>query len=305
MYTIKKFILNVSYLRVTVLILIVLIALLAASVSTVASASAASASGSDLSRVTAGERLPRFVDDEGLLTAAQAAELTAKLDDVSERHQFDTVVAVVRELDTREARLYAADFFEQNGFGFGDELDGAILLLATQDRDFGFVSFGFGLNAFTPAGQAYLDEFFLPHLRENNYYAAFIAYADAVDDFLTKAESGKPYDTDNIPRLTDSERATLRVVTGVISAVLALIIAFVVTLIWRLQLKSVRSRNLALEYIRPGSMVINIKKDAFLYRKVQKHRKPQESGSGGGGGRGGGSFSSSSGRSSTGHSGKY
>ena len=147
------------------------------------------AAGNDLARVSAGERLPRFIDDKGLLTSAQAAKLNAKLDEISERHQFDTVVAVVDSLDHREARLYAADFFKQNGFGFGRALDGAILLLATRDRDFGFAATGFGLTAFTDAVNGHLIDLFLPHLRVDNYFEAFMVYADAVDDFVTQAKA--------------------------------------------------------------------------------------------------------------------
>ncbi|MBP7177150.1 MAG: TPM domain-containing protein [Thermoclostridium sp.] len=253
----------------------------------------------DLARVPAGERLPRYIDDIGLLTSEQAAMLTAKLDEISERNQFDTVVAVVPMLDYREARLYAADFFEQNGFGYGSDIDGAILLLAMEDRDFGFASFGYGLNVFTSYGQDYLDTRFLPYLKEDRYYEAFMAYADAVDDFIAKAASGAPYDEGNIPKDPDEVRR-YRFIGGAIALALALIIAFAVTGAWRGQLISVRKENLAHVYFREGSMVLTDQRDIFLHRHVQKVRR--ESSSSGGGG---GSFRSSSGRSATGHSGKF
>lgn len=37
----------------------------------------------DLARVPAGEELPRYIDDIGLLTSEQAESLTAKLDEIS------------------------------------------------------------------------------------------------------------------------------------------------------------------------------------------------------------------------------
>ena len=261
------------------------------------------AAEADLQRVPAGERLPRFIDDQGLLTPTQAAKLTAKLDEVSERHKFDTVVAVISSLQSgsikgREARLYAADFFEQNGFGFGHDLDGIILLLATEDRDFGFSTFGFGLKAFTDAGQEYLEKLFLPHLRSDDYFKAFMVYADAVDDFLTKAKAGKPYAPGNIP-LTASELAEYRLWTVGGSLVLALVIALVVIAIWITQLKTVRKENVANAYVREGSMVLTTQRDIFLYRQVYKDKRPKSEN------KGGGSFRSSSGRSSSGRSGKY
>jgi len=282
---------------------IFLITVLAALLMTLGLPCAAPAAGDDLARVPAGDRLPRFIDDKSLLTQAQAASLTAKLDEISERHKFDTVVAVVHSLQSgsiknREARLYAADFFEQNGFGFGSDLDGIILLLATEDRDFGFATFGFGLKAFTNAGQEYLEKLFLPHLKTDDYFKAFMAYANAVDDFLTKAKAGKPYNTGNIP-LTTEERTRHYTGSAVFSLVLSLVIAFIVTFIWKRQLKTVREENFAKAYIRSGSMVVTSSKDIFLHRNVTKTARPKNES------KGGGSFRSSSGRSSSGRSGKY
>ena len=247
-------------------------------------------------------RIPRFYDEEGLLTSEQASVLTAKLDEISERQRFDVVVVVVYELDHREARLFAADFLEESGYGFGEELDSAILLLAVKDRDFGFASFGYGLEVFTTAGQDYLDKLFLPYLREDDYYNAFMAFADGVDDFLTQAKESVPYDSGNIPML-DSERARHRRNTIIWSLVIGLVIALIVNSRLKRQLKSVKADNLAQAYIRPGSLSLRASYDTFLHSSVSRVERSSDSDSGGGGG--GSSFSSSSGRSATGHSGKY
>ncbi|MCL1940378.1 MAG: TPM domain-containing protein [Synergistaceae bacterium] len=236
----------------------------------------------NLARVPAGGKLPCFIDDKNLLTPEQAKQLTAKLDEISARHKFDTVVAVVSSLDDREVRLYAADFYEQNGFGFGNDLDGIILLLATEDRDFGFATTGYGLMVFSDDGQKYLEKMFLPHLKENKYFEAFMAYADAADNFLTNAEED------------------FRIWSTVNSLIIALIIAFTVTFIWKRQLKSVIKQNFASDYVIEGSMALTRQQDFFLYRNVSRTARPKSGGSGGSG-----SFKSSSGRSFSGRSGKY
>ncbi|NLL50755.1 MAG: TPM domain-containing protein [Eubacteriaceae bacterium] len=248
----------------------------------------------------ADRQLPRFVDKVGLLNEQQAAQLTKKLDEISQRQQFDVVVAVVPELDHREARLFAADFYEQNGFGFGKNMDGAILLLATKDRDFGFASCGFGLTAFTPVGQEYLDKLFLPYLKKDQYFEAFMAYADGVDDFVTKAKAGEPYDKGNIPK-TPEEKFKMRLNGVWISLVVALLLALGITSSWKRQLISVRREDLAHAYVREGSVILNVQNDQFLYRNVSRTLRPKDKDRGSGGG----SFSSSSGTSFTGHSGKY
>ena len=250
-----------------------------------------------LKRVTQEESLPRFTDDMGLLTAEQAFMLTETLNEISVRHRFDVVIAVVRRLDTREARLYAIDFFEDNGFGVSFNNNGAILLLAIEGRDFGFAAKGDnGLRIFTMPAQRYLDRCFLPFLRENQYYEGFIAFAEAMDELLGKAEDGIIYTT-NVP-LTALEKEQYRLWAIIGSLGLSLIISFTVVLIWKSKLISVRSATHAGAYIKENSMFLRIRNDIFIHRHVHRVRRAQSSGSGG-------SFTSSSGSSSTGHSGKF
>ncbi|HBG00031.1 MAG TPA: hypothetical protein DDW87_00450 [Firmicutes bacterium] len=240
----------------------------------------------------------RYIDEVGILSAAEGQQLRQRLDQLSEAHQFDVVVAVVRDLDYREAHLFAADLFEERGFGYGPAKDGAILLLAMAERDFGFAALGFGLTAFTPAGQEYLDKLFLPDLKENRYSQAFLAFADGVDDFLTMAKRGTPYDSGNIP-LLDWERNNYRITALAVSLVVALLAALTTAQIHRGKLKSLQEQTYAHSYIRQGSMVVGTSRDVFLYRTLTRQRREQQKS------KGGKSFTTSSGRRSTGHSGKF
>jgi len=266
---------------------IVAIALAFLMMATMLCGGAALAAGSAESDTAGGGR-QRYIDKVGLLTGPEARELSGKLDEISERRQFDVVVAVVDSIGYKSARLFAADFYEQNGFGFGSGSDGIILLIAMENRDFAFVTTGYGLKAFTDARQERLEGMFLPYLRTNDYYGAFTAFADGVDDFL--AQAGK-------------DKGRYRLNAAIASIVLALIIALIVTGIWRSQLKSVGRQNLAQAYIRPGSMVLTARRDIFLHRRVSKVPRPKNTSSGSSGSSG--SFRSSSGSSFSGRSGRF
>jgi len=257
---------------------------------------------SELARVPAGQRLPRFVDDVGLLNTIEAVTLTARLDKVSEQHQFDVVVVVIDSLGGRDPRVYAADFYEQNGYGLDGDSEGIILLLAMEHRDFAFaVTDGYGTWAFTDAGQGYLERLFLPHLRENEFFEAFMAFTDGVDDFLIRADEGSPYDRGNIPLLTGEQKRDARIWAVVGSIIIAALIAAAVVLVWKNQLKSVRKQSGADAYIRDGSMMLRAQHDIFLHSQVAKTAREKSSSSSGSSG----SFKSSSGSSFSGRSGKF
>lgn len=238
---------------------------------------------------------PRYVDQVGLLNSVQTRELTSYLDGISNRQGFDVVIAVVDDLDYRDPVVFALDFFEENGFGYGPNEDGAILLLAMAERDFAFAAVGYGVYAFTEQGQVYLDKLFLPELRESRYFEAFVAFADAVDDFLIMAKNGTPYTAGNIP-LTPEEEAQRRNLAIGASLVVAFLFALITTLVERGKLKSVWEEKYAEQYIKAGSLVLAGQRDVFLYRHVAREAKAEKESS---------SKTSSSGRSGTGHSGKF
>ncbi len=240
----------------------------------------------------------RYIDDVGLLTASEGQDLRRRLDQISEAHSFDVVIAVVGALPYGPAHLYAADLFEKLGFGYGDGRDGAILLLAMQERDLGFAALGSGITTFTPQGQEYLDTLFLPDLQSDRYFQGFLAFVDGVDDFLTMAEAGTPYLSGYIP-LAASERRSYQMTAIGASLFVALIAAFITAQIARGQLKSVRQQQYAQGYIRQGSLHVEISRDLFLYRNLRREERQETSK------KSGGSFKTSSGRSATGHSKKF
>jgi len=242
---------------------------------------------------------PRYTDTVGLLTSSQVSELTAKLDEISRRQQFDVVVTITNSTGNKNPRLFAADYYEEHGFGFGENNDGIILMLAMDYRDFAFVTTGYGLYAFTDAGQAYMEKLFLPYLKNDDYFRAFMAFADAADDFLTKAKAGERYDTGNIP-MTAAERQNARIWTIIISLVIGAAVPGIMVGVWTSQLKSVRKKDFACEYIRNGSMVVSQQHDIFLHRNVSRTARAESSGGGSSG-----SFRSSSGSSFSGRSGRF
>ena len=75
------------------------------------------------------KKLPRFVDNAGLLSEDEADDLTKKLDDISKRQNLDVVIITVDSLEGHTATEVADDTFDYNGFGMGNNLDGILFLI--------------------------------------------------------------------------------------------------------------------------------------------------------------------------------
>ncbi len=229
--------------------------------------------------VSAAGNLPRLTDMADLLSDSEEFDLSEMLDEISERQQVDLVVVTVGSTDGKSAMVYADDFYDENGYGFGDGRDGILLLISMDERDWYISTTGYGITALTDAGLEYLSEIIVADLSEGNYAAAFTGFAKLCDDFISQARTGEPYDIGNLPREPFNAVRNLAVAFGI-----AFMISLAVTGIMKSQLKTVRKQAAADNYIKQGSMQLTKKNELFLYQNVDRRKREEKSRSGGSGG---------------------
>lgn len=239
-------------------------------------------------------QLARLVDAADILTDSEEKELNQQLDTISEKQECDVVVVTVNSLDGKSVEAYADDYYDDNGYGYGEEESGILLLVTMNDREWHISTSGYAVTAFTDAGLAYMEDQFVSDLSDGAYLDAFSQYASLCDDFLTQAKNGEPYDTGNLPKGTVSPLWILG------DLLIGGVIAFVMALIKKAKLRSVKSQVAATEYEKAGSLNLTVRTDRFINRVVTKRRIERKE-------EGGGSstHTSSSGKTHGGRSGKF
>lgn len=221
----------------------------------------------------AGE-MPRLVDEANLLTDSGESELLAMLDEISERQKVDVVVAIVNTLDGKSPRTYADDFFDYNGYGFGADADGILLLVGMEDRDVYISAHGYESVAITDAGCDSILDAVVSELGDGAYLDACKTYAGMCDTFISQAKNGNPYGVGNMPKEPFSIGKNLAISFGV-----GIVLALIITGIMAAQLKSVRKQVTADKYVKTGSMQVTERRDLFLYKHTERHEKPKENSS--------------------------
>ena len=217
------------------------------------------------------EFLPRVYDAADLLTDEEESQLLDRLDSLSEEYDFDVAVATVQSTDGVAMNKFTDTFYDDNYYGLGDDYDGILFMVSIGDREWHITTHGYGMTAFNDDGLAYLKENVEPLLKDENFYGAFDTYADLCQDLLEMAANGEPYTEPFSP------------IWILISLGIGLVLAFLCTMGMRAQLKSVRTQDSAVDYVRQGSMELTRSNDIFLYHTVTKTAKPKDSDSSSGG----------------------
>lgn len=248
-----------------------------------------------------GERqLARVVDNAGVLAAEELAALNARADEVSDKYQCDVSVVLVSDTEGKDTKNFAFDFFDYNGYGYGANDDGVMLVVDVVGREFQCISHSFGAYAFTDAGQEYAEGKYISYLKDSDWAGAADAFISVADELLSAARNGAPIDTDNMPE--EPFNPLLILVDLVIGFVLSLIPVGIM----KSKLKTVNKKYNAANYVRRDSFRLVRSNDRFVRRYVTKVARPKENNNSHGGGGGGTSFSgSSSGRSFGSHGGKF
>ncbi len=212
----------------------------------------------------------RVQDNADLLTQEEQDTLLQELDEISQRQKMDIVIATTNSLDGKDVVAYADDLYDECDYGYGEQKDGVLLLISMEDRDWYISTCGYGITAFTDAGIQYIGEQMLSDLSEGDYAAAFDVFAEQCDSFITQARNDEPFDSKNLPREPLGNKWIL------ISIVVGVVLAFLVVGGMKGQLKSVRSKPTARDYLREGSFEVTESRDLFLYSHVDKTARPDD-----------------------------
>lgn len=247
------------------------------------------------------ETLPRVVDGADLLTDSQEQQLTQKIAQIAEEYAFDAVIVTQQSFDGKSATVYADDYFDYNGYGYGSSYDGILLAICMNEREWAISTSGYGLHAFTDYSTDLMGENIVPYLSDGNYYQAFDVFLDMTADTLYQAKTGAPYDIDNLNPNYDAAAGVSLLWLLLPALLIAFVIALLIALGFKHQLKTARPQRAARNYVQNGSFRLNNSRDIYLYSNTTRTKIERSASSGGGTT----SHTGSSGRSHGGSSGKF
>ncbi len=253
----------------------------------------------------------RVIDDAHLLSPMEERALQQQIDAIRDTHGMDVAIVTKDGIGYQSIHIYAADYYEAAGFGVGAGEDGLIFLIDMEERKYFTATHGRAVSVFTDYGLDEMHENITPYLSDGEYAAAFSFYLDQVDRLLRyEADRGYAW---NVQKgntywdlYTGQEISPLERMLEVAPMIFlgALVIgAVVVALVFKNQLRTVRYKTNATNYMQEDSFRLTRVQDIYLYTHTTRRKIETNHSSGGGGGSS--TFRSSSGGSFGGRGGKF
>lgn len=154
-----------------------------------------------ISGVSAFAITPKVYDEAALFSEQERELLEQRAVELSERIKLDIVIVTITDAQGKTSRDYADDFYDYNGFGYGENYDGLLLLINMDDREVYISTCGKAIEYFTDKRiEAVLDSIYT-YLSDGNYSAGAEAFLDEVEYYVQK---GIPYNQHTVYEGSDT-----------------------------------------------------------------------------------------------------
>lgn len=234
---------------------------------------------------------PWVVDNAGLLSGDEVAELSRKIQTLRSELELEIVIVTTYGTGGKGVQEYADDFYDQNGYGYGDTNSGILLLVDMESREWYMSTCGDAIYIFTDFGLSVLGEGLVSWLSYGEYYQGFDLWLDSLKPYVDAYNSGSPVDGYVEPDEYDSPYGDEIVYYDEplvkkpfpVALIIGLVAALITVLVMRSRMNTAKLQRGAQDYLKEGSFQLHQNSDMFLYSRVTRREKPKNNSSGGGG----------------------
>ena len=199
--------------------------------------------------------LPLVVDQANIIPDDVEAALIARCDTIAEEYKMEVAIVTASDFGGLIAQAYADDFYDFNGYGYGENDDGILLVYKPGEegeREIYITTHGDGSAVFFQGIREGVITDMKDYLIAEDYEKAFNIYLDRAEEQL---KPGTP------------------VIWLFVLALVGAVVGLLITGSMTAKNKSVVAQNQAKVYTRQGSMMVTGAQDVYAYSFVDTRPK--------------------------------
>ncbi len=233
----------------------------------------------------ASKDMPNLVDDANLLSTEEYDEVLEELVDVSDKFGINIAVVTVNGTNGLGIREFADNYQEEHYTReeSNEPIDGALLIIDMNEREWYVTTCGEGERAFTDYGISQLNDELNTYFQNGDFAGAFKTFANTSDRYFEAERNGEPIDINNGPT---HEPEPISVLGWIIRAIIAIAagfgLSFAVTASMKKKMKTVVPVKDAENYIDTEKSKLRRSSDRFLYNNLVVIPLPRDNGPRGG-----------------------
>ncbi len=233
------------------------------------------------------------LDDYGLLSNDELAEINGELSDIYDTYGYDAVLLISKDVgEDEDYRKYAAEFMQDNEIGYGDTHEGMCIFHQPDARNITIVFRGETQNDFSSKIQEIMLDKCKTHLKADDPFGGYQSLISDLEAGLACIADGQ-----DIRPIDISDEPLVEIFIKDLLMAFGLMIIPTGALTWY-QVRKMKTRvpkPNANEYTAGSGLELSEKNDIFLYETVSRTEKNKGSdGDSGNFSSGGESFSGSS-----------
>ena len=200
------------------------------------------------------------IDEAFLLSPEEEEKIEEEIITLREKYKFDLVILTVNSLKGKSSMEYADDYYDYNGYGYGKNYDGALLLISIGTLDGtgrqGWISTsGKGIDIIDDENISSMGENLSELLSDNKFFDAGISFVSMCENELMGSKLTK----------------------WIISAIIGLALSIIIVFTMRLGMNTAVKMRAASDYIKKDSLNITESKDLYMFSTVSRVKKAEKS----------------------------
>ncbi len=203
-------------------------------------------------------KLPLVVDNAGIIPDAAEKALLERCDMFASEYEMEVAIVTVNDFEGKTSEAYADDFYDYNGYGWGENDDGMLVVYkpgAEGEREIRITTHGRGSEVFFEGIREGIITDMIPLLTAEDHEGAFTVYLDRAEEQLKPGVS---------------------VIWLFVLMLAGAVIGLLITGSMTAKNKTVVSQKNAKVYTRQGSMNVTGRNDVFLYSRTDVQPKAQD-----------------------------
>lgn len=209
----------------------------------------------------------RVFDDASLFSKEEIIKLEDEANILSNTYDMDIIIVTTNDANGKTAREYADDYFDDKGFGVGNDLDGILFLIDMDNREAYISTSGKGIRYLTDRRIGNIITHVLDSgIGDGEYYNATKEFLNGVKEYL---EIGIPSD-----QYSQDENVKVKNTLTFVEAIISLMFGFVVSMGFFFRTKSKYKMKNPVKPLtfRDNSIVNLVSEEDILVDTVITHR---------------------------------